>query len=327
MTGEAATKTSGTRPETAGGSGDLGEPGTIRVRGLTRRFGQLTAVRPFELDVGPGGVTGLLGPNGAGKSTLLRMLLGLVRPSAGSACVDGTALRGDGTSIRRRVAYAPGEIAVYGELNAEQHIAWQLRGRGRAALSRALELAAGFDLPLSRRVRGFSHGMKRQLFVAVAMAPDVRIRILDEPTEGLDPTRRRQVLDLLTLDAERGTTILLSSHHLGEIGRVCDRLLFMRQGELLDEGHTQELHARSLRAVRIAWNHAVDTEAVRNALAGFADVRVEARRAVIYFGDMEPRKAIASIVALDALPPPTSLTYGELTIQDLYGELYGVEGL
>ncbi len=300
--------------------------GVVRAHGLTRRFGEVTAVHPFELEIGPGGITGLLGPNGAGKSTLLRMLIGLVPAHGGTCEVDGQALTGDGLLIRERTTYAPGEIATYGELTAEQHLRWMLRGRDAGAFDRARALAAGFSLPLDRRVRGFSHGMKRQLLVAAAMAPDVRVRILDEPTEGLDPTRRHQVLDLLARDAESGTTVLLSSHHLGEVDRICDRLVFLRDGRVLDEEHTTELHRRLRRAVRIAWEHEVERDTVERALAAFDNVRVDSKRAVIYLDEDDPRECIRRVAVLD-LPPPSSLTYGELTLQDLYRELYGKEGI
>ena len=155
-------------------------PGVIAIDGLTRSFGRTVAVRPLALEIGPGGITGLLGPNGSGKSTLLRMLIGLVRPDSGTCSVDGVRLAGDGTAIRRAVTYVPGETHVYGELSGRAHIDWLLRGREASAHARAVELAEGFGLPLATRVRKYSHGMKRQLFLAAALAPDVRVRILDE---------------------------------------------------------------------------------------------------------------------------------------------------
>ncbi|MEY2746867.1 MAG: Daunorubicin/doxorubicin resistance ATP-binding protein DrrA, partial [Planctomycetota bacterium] len=178
---------------------------TIVARGVARRFGEKVAVAGIDLRVGPG-ITGLLGPNGSGKSTFLRCLYGLVRPDAGEIEVAGAKLVGDGVAIRRRASYAPGEIALYGEMSAREHLGWLLRGREAGAFERALELAARLELPVARRVRSFSHGMKRQLLVCAALAPGTSVRILDEPTEGLDPTKRGQVLEMLFEDAARGTT-------------------------------------------------------------------------------------------------------------------------
>ncbi len=302
--------------------------GVIRVTGLTRRFGANVAVHPLTVTLGPGGITGLLGPNGSGKSTLLRMLLGLVRPDAGSAEVDGAALEGDGLAIRRRATYLAGELHVYGELSARAHLAWCLRGREPAAFARALALAEAFELPLARRVRAFSHGMKRQLLLAAALAPAVRVRVLDEPTEGLDPTRRAQVLELLRADAARGTTLLVSSHHLGEVERACTRQLFLRRGELLDEPSAREFQRRAHAAVRVGWVAAPAREALERALAGQpCELRLEGAGATLFFPEGSVPAALAQLLRAPGLPELRSLVYGELTLGELYRELYGVEGV
>jgi ABC-2 type transport system ATP-binding protein len=307
----------------------MSQAGVITSRGLTRRFGAQIAVQPFELTLGPGGITGLLGPNGSGKSTFLRMLFGLVRPDAGSASVDGEALRGDGLAIRRRATYLCGELHVYGELSARAHLAWCLRGRERGALERACELARGFELPLEKRVRNFSHGMKRQLLLAAALAPKVRVRVLDEPTEGLDPTRRAQVLDLLMAEAARGTTLLLSSHHLGEVERACTRQLFLRKGELLDEASARALERRARESLRLTFAHAPEPGALTRALGrcGAVEVRADSDHATLFFPEGDGLGALRRLLDASGLPPLRSVAYGELSLAELYRELYGVEGV
>jgi ABC-2 type transport system ATP-binding protein len=305
------------------------DDGVIRIQGLSRRFGPVLAVRPLSVTLGPGGITGLLGPNGSGKSTLLRLLLGLVRPDAGTAAVDGASLAGDGLAIRRRATYLCGEMHLYGELTARAHLAFCLRGRGRAALARACELAAGFELPLERRVRAFSHGMKRLLLLSAALAPEVRVRVLDEPTEGLDPTRRAQALELLRADAARGTTLLVSSHHLGEVERACTRLLFLKQGELLDEKSARDLARRARESLRLTWSAAPERAAVERALAGgtVVELRLEGARATLFFPGGGGLAALPALLTAGGLPPLRALAYGELTLAELYRELYGVEGV
>ena len=305
-----------------------GGAGVIRIAGLTRRFGANVAVRPLALTIGPGGITGLLGPNGSGKSTLLRMLLGLVRPDAGTAEVDGVPLAGDGLAIRRRATYLAGELHVYGELSARAHLSWCLRGRPRAALARALEIATRFELPLAKRVRGFSHGMKRQLLLAAALAPEVRVRVLDEPTEGLDPTRRAQVLELLAADAARGTTLLVSSHHLGEVERACTRQLFLRMGSLLAVARGRASPRRARASVRVTWARAPEPAAVARALAECPhELRLDGAGATLFFADGNVTAALARLLAAPELPEVRALVYGELTLAELYRELYGVEGI
>jgi ABC-2 type transport system ATP-binding protein len=303
-------------------------PGDRRVvaRGLTRRFADRVALQPFDLELGPGGVLGLLGPNGSGKSTLLRILIGLVRPDAGSAVVDGEPVLGDGTAVRRRCAYAPGEIALYGELRAGDHLDWFLRGREREALERARRTARELGLPLEKRVHTFSHGMKRQLLFAAALAPRVGVRILDEVSEGLDPNKRSAVLDLLAEDAAAGTTILLSSHHLGEVDRACDRFAFLSDGRLLALESASTLRERAARMLRLAWER-IDEGALERGLAQVHGARIQRTglEAVIELEHPDPRPALAALAAVSALPAPSSVRYGELSLRELYRDLYGVE--
>jgi len=298
--------------------------GTIRAQGLVRRFGDKTALAGVDLAAGPGGVIGLLGPNGSGKSTLLRILYGLVRPDAGTVELDGCALAGDGLALRERASYATGEIALYGELSGERQLEFLLRGRGREAFDKAAAQARELGLPLERRVRGYSHGMKRQLLLCAALAPRVRVRILDEPSEGLDPNKRGEVLALLEREKAAGTTILLSSHHLGEIDRVCDRLVFLHLGKkIADETRTQ-VFERARRLVRISFDSAPDEQALAE-LTGVARLRMDGSRAAIELSGDDPRSFLAALAGERRLAAPRSIEYGSLSLPELMRELYGVE--
>ncbi|MEM7306190.1 MAG: ABC transporter ATP-binding protein [Planctomycetota bacterium] len=301
----------------------------IEARGLAKSFGSKAAVQPFELAVEPGAVTGLLGPNGSGKSTFLRMLVGLVPRDAGAVAVAGRALAGDGAAVRRRCTYMPGETALYKELRGDKHLEWLLRGRPRAALSRAVEVARQLGLPLERRVRAYSHGMKRQLLLAACMGPDVPVRILDEPTEGLDPTKRAEVLALLEADAAAGGAVLLSSHHLAEVDRVCERLFFLNDGRLLADERSDELHERSRRLVRLQWAPGVSAEdlAPRLRELGAIEIRCDEARATVLLAGADPRPFLARVAVDDGLPAPRAIVYGELSLHELYRDLYGVEGV
>lgn len=315
-------------PRWAGAVGSADPDPALRARGLRRSFGSHPALVPFDLDVPRGRITGLLGPNGSGKSTLLRCLVGLVRPDGGTAEVDGVPLEGDGTAIRRRVSYAPGEVAVYGELTGREHLRWFLRGRGRAALARARDIAGELGLPLAKRVRGYSHGMKRQLLVAAALAPDVRVRILDEASEGLDPSKRGQVLDLLEAEARRGVAILLSSHHLGEVDRVCDRLVFLNQGNKVGDEDAAAVRERAGRLLRLGYPDPAQAERAREVLSRgpFSAPRVRDGAVLLELEQPDPRPALAALCAAGDVPPPQSLEYGKLSLPELYRDLYGVEG-
>jgi ABC-2 type transport system ATP-binding protein len=307
-----------------------GGEGRIVARGVTRRFGDKLALAPLDLEVGPGGVTGLLGPNGSGKTTLLRVLIGLTPPDAGEVSVDGAALRGDGLEIRKRCCYSPGEIAMYGELKGSEHLDWLLRGRDAQARATARAYAERFELPLQRRVHAYSHGMKRQLLFAAAMAPRVRVRILDEPSEGLDPTKRGVLIELLREDAARGTTILLSSHHLGEVDRACQRFVFIHAGKLIASESAESVAARARRLLRVSFapraglDDALRRGSERLALHARSVSTRDSQLLVELSGD-DPRPALAELAKLAELGAPTGLEFGRASLQELYRDLYGVE--
>ncbi len=298
--------------------------GRIRARGLCRTFGAKVALEPCDLDVEPGRVTGLLGPNGSGKSTLMRMLVGLVRPDAGSATIDGVELSGDGTAVRRRCTYAPGEIGLYGELRGEEHLDWFLRGREREARTRARELATAFELPLRRPVHTYSHGMKRQLMFAAALAPRVAVRILDEPSEGLDPQKRSTMIQLLERDVAQGTTVLLSSHHLGEVDRVCSTFLFLSGGKKISTERADDVARRARRLVRATFGPEVRVDELAR---GLRTAKGSARGSMLVaeLASDDPRPFLAELASLPGIGAPLSLDYGQTSLADLYRGLYGVE--
>jgi ABC-2 type transport system ATP-binding protein len=304
-----------------------GADGGIRARGLTRRFGERVALHPIDFTVGPGQITGLLGPNGSGKSTLLRLLIGLVPADAGEVQVDGVPLRGDGTAIRRRCTYSPGEISLYGEMRAREHLLWFLRGRESASRARALELAERLELPLGARVHTYSHGMKRQLLFIAALAPRVRVRILDEPTEGLDPSLRAVMLRLLREEVESGVTVLLSSHHLAEVDRACDHLLFLHQGRLLSSEMASSVRERAERTLRVEWPAGADMAMVQRETERLGhEVVHRGRTSAFLLPEPDPLSFLARLAALPGLPSPRSIEYGKTSLNELYRDRYGVEG-
>ena len=303
-------------------------PGKVTVRGAGHSFGPKVALEPgLDLDIEPGGVVGLLGPNGSGKSTLMRLLIGLVPKQRGEISVDGVPLRGDGLEVRRRVTYAPGELHLYGESTGTQQLRFFLRGRDRSARQRATEIASGLGLPLEKRVRDYSHGMKRQLVFAAAMAPNVNVRILDEISEGLDPAKRSEVLEYIETDAANGTTIVLSSHHLGEVDRSCERILFLNDGRLIADETADEVRGRAARAVHLTFESPLDESQLAGLDGGDVEsVTSEAAHVRVYLKSDDPRSFLARMCALDEIPAPLAVEHGRISLSELYRTLYGVEG-
>lgn len=301
----------------------------IVAKGLTRRFGQTIAVDSLDLTVASGSVTGVLGPNGAGKSTFLRMLVGLVRPSGGTAVVAGVTLRGDGTEIRKRVSFAPGEIAMYGEMHAHEQLDWLLRGRGDEAKQRGRLLTTRLGLPLDKRIHEYSHGMKRQLLFASAMASPAKLRILDEPTEGLDPAKRSQVLEMMSQDVAAGGTILLSSHHLSEVEEVCERMVFFSGGKLLADESAADLKQLAARCAQLEFATEDQAGQAAKHFEGNSNVaRVDLLRSDVMLEFATGFSFSDQLAELQKLSnPPIALEVGHLSLEQLYERLYGVRGL
>ena len=223
----------------------------IRTEGLSKAYDGVEVLRAVDLEVRRGEVFGFVGPNGAGKSTFLKCLVGVVRPDAGQAQVDGLDARRRTLEVRRRVGYAPGETALYHRMRCEELIDFAIAFHPAADRGRARELAAAFQLPLRRKVGQLSHGMKRKLLLTQALASGAPLLLLDEPMEGLDPDAPRQVESIQLEEAAGGRTVFFSSHDLASVERVCDRVAFLRAGRLLQVGGMPELLQRLGQVLRL----------------------------------------------------------------------------
>jgi len=206
----------------------------IVTQDLTKHYGGVVALDGLSLEIRRGEVFGLLGPNGSGKTTAIRLLLGMLRATAGWAAVDGLDVWRHSLEVRRRVSYLPGEIRLYGSLTGLGMLRLMCGLRGGIGLDRAVDLAERvMELDLSRKIRKYSTGMKQKLAVALAFADPVDTLILDEPTSALDPSARGLVLELVRQARAQGQTVIFSGHVLPEVERVADRVAIMRKGQLM----------------------------------------------------------------------------------------------
>ncbi len=219
----------------------------VRASGLVKRFAARTAVDGVELTVAPGQVRGLLGPNGAGKTTLLRMLFGLIHPDAGAVWLLGRALDGLGGEALEEVGGFVEEPAFYPYLSGRANLSLLARldaGPTAAAVQGALERVE-LDGRGDDRVAAYSTGMRQRLGLAAALLRSPRLLLLDEPTSGLDPAGTRTVASLVRELASEGVAVLLSSHQIGELERVCDSYTVMREGRVVWDGSAGELIAQA----------------------------------------------------------------------------------
>jgi ABC-2 type transport system ATP-binding protein len=217
----------------------------IEARGLVKRYGRITAVDDVDLTVSPGDVYGYLGPNGAGKTTSLRMLLGLIRPDAGSAKLFGRDPLVEGARALDGVAGFVEAPRFYPYLSGRRNLEMAAALDGDGAEDRIDEALDTVDLTdrAGDKVGGYSHGMRQRLGIAGALLRNPRLLLLDEPTTGLDPGGMRDMRVLIRRLADQGMTVLLSSHLMGEVEELCDRVAIVGSGRVLYEGSLPELIA------------------------------------------------------------------------------------
>jgi len=205
----------------------------IDADGVTKRFGDVTAVEDLSLSVERGEVFGFLGPNGAGKSTTINVLLGFLETTAGSVRVLGTDVTEDAESVRERIGLLPEAFDGVPNLSAREHVSTAIETKGADDDPDALIERVGLDPDDARRPAGeYSTGMHQRMALAVALVGDPDLIVLDEPSAGLDPNGVKLVREIVREEAERGATVFFSSHILDEVERVCDRVAILQDGAL-----------------------------------------------------------------------------------------------
>lgn len=213
----------------------------VTIRGLSKRFGSFTALKNVNLDIKAGEVLGFIGPNGAGKSTTIRILLGILKPSSGTAEIFGRNVWTNAVEIHRRLAYVPGDVNLWPNLTGGEIIDLFMKLQGSGNPVRRDELIRRFELDPTKKSRTYSKGNRQKVALIAALASDAELFILDEPTSGLDPLMERVFQEYVEEVKARGKSILLSSHILSEVERLCDRVAIIREGEIIETGTLDEL--------------------------------------------------------------------------------------
>ena len=261
--------------------------------GLRKRYGRRDAVQDVSLQVGRGEVVGLLGPNGAGKTSVIKMLLGLVRPDAGEVLLLGRPA-GD-PAARARVGYLPELFRYHPWLSASEVLTLHVRLSGlhvpEPERDACLALV-GLAERAGDRVGGFSKGMQQRLGLAVALVARPELVVLDEPTSALDPLGRVDVRDLVLALKERGVAVLLNSHLIGEVERVCDRVVILDRGRVAAEGTLAQLLGR--RELRVHLTHV--SPAAQARLARTGSVRQEGEWATVALPADDDGTAVPDLV-------------------------------
>ncbi|MFV1971013.1 MAG: ABC transporter ATP-binding protein [Acidimicrobiia bacterium] len=230
--------------------------GVIETRGLRKRYRKVDALRGLDLEVPEGSICGFLGPNGAGKTTTMRILMGLIRPSEGWASVLGDDIDGNGLATRSRIGYLPQDPSFFPRATVRNTLRFVVRrylSGSRAAIESKVDETldlVGLDDRSDRKVKALSGGELRRLGIGQAIIGDPDLLILDEPSVGLDPEGRRQVLDLLEGLKDR-MTIFYSSHILDDVERVADHVVILDHGEIIEQGPTESFLGRGAATYRV----------------------------------------------------------------------------
>ena len=287
----------------------------IEVDGLTKVYGETVANDDLTFSVREGEIFGFLGPNGAGKSTLIRMLLGFQSPTAGSATVLGRDVRDEQALLEAKadVGYLPATPGFDEGVTGRTFLDYQAELKGDERRAELLDL---FDPPLDRKIRAYSTGNRQMLAIIQTFMHDPDLVIMDEPTSGLDPLKQEHFNDFLRRERDRGLTVFFSSHILGEVRRVCDRVGIIREGHLAALEDVEDLLARGGKRVRVTTADPVD--AADFEFPGVRDAEFVGRQAQFTFtGDYDD--LVAHLTGYDLV----DLEIEEPPLEDVFMHFYG----
>ncbi|MDN5892556.1 MAG: ABC transporter ATP-binding protein [Nocardioides sp.] len=290
----------------------------IDIAGLVKRFGTTTALDHLNLQVAEGEVHGFLGPNGAGKSTTIRVLLGLLRADAGTVRLFDGDPWGEAAELHRRLAYVPGDVNLWPGLSGGEVIDLLGRLRGGIDEKRRADLVDRFELDPTKKGRTYSKGNRQKVALVAALASDVDLLLLDEPTSGLDPIMESVFQDCINEFKQGGGTVLLSSHILAEVERLCDRVSIIRNGVAVESGTLSDL--RHLTRTSIAADLAAPPTGL-DRLAGVHNLVVEGSRALFEVDTDHLDPAVKALAGFGI----RSLTSQPPTLEELFLRHYGDE--
>lgn len=248
----------------------------VTTKNLTKYYGNTRGVESLDLEINEGEVFGYLGPNGAGKTTTIRMLLDLIRPTSGQASIFGLSTSTDTVKIKKRIGYLPGELELYKNMSGSDLIHYFAALRGGVDWNLVLQLAERFKYDMKKPVKTLSSGNKHKLGLIQAFMHSPELLILDEPTTGLDPLMQQEFYRLIQEVKKEGRTILLSSHNLPEVERICDRVGVIRDGRLITVENVSELKSKAVRTLEIHFASQV-TAADFDNLEGISELKAEGR--------------------------------------------------
>ncbi len=289
----------------------------IETRGLTKRFGDVTAIDGLDLAVEAGEIFGFLGPNGAGKSTTINVLLDFVSPTTGTASMLGLDVQADRKELHRRIGVVPENYGLYERLSGRRHVELAIEFKGATDDPGALLDRVGLSPEEANRPAGeYSTGMGQRLSLAMALVGSPDLLILDEPTGGLDPNGARELRAIIEAENERGATVFFSSHVLEQVEAVADRVGIMDGGQLTAVDTIERLRRDSAGGARVTLS--VDHEPER-ALGDLPNVRdIEVTDGTVRATCLEPEAKLAFIDRVQAVTTATDVRVEESSLEEMF---------
>lgn len=286
---------------------------------LTKKFGKVTAIDGIDLRLNEGEVFGYIGPNGAGKSTTINVLLGILKASSGSAKIFGKDVWKDAVDIHKRVSFVPGDVNLWPNLTGGEVIDLFLSLRGKINHSRRKMLLEMFELDPSKKCRTYSKGNRQKVALVAAFAADSDLYILDEPTSGLDPLMEQIFQQCVNEQKRNGKSILLSSHILSEVERLCDRISIIREGKIVEAGTLSELRYLTNVTMTVDTIKPIDRPEL---IKGISGIVKHEKGLSFQVESAELNNVVATIskfgiIKLESAPP---------TLEDLFMRHYGGNG-
>jgi ABC-2 type transport system ATP-binding protein len=290
----------------------------IQLDGVTKRFGDVTALQDLELTVEDGEIYGFLGPNGAGKSTTINLLLDFIRPTSGAATVLGMDAQRESETIRERIGVLPDGYDVYDRLTARQHLRFAIESKGAGDDPEALAERVGIPDAIDRKAGGYSKGMTQRLVLAMALVGEPDLLILDEPSTGLDPNGAREMREIIRAENDRGATVFFSSHILEQVEAVCDRVGILRSGELVAEDSIESLRASidSGSQLSVAVSDPERAAEAARGVEGVRDVRIDGEAIVVSLDGGGKTTVLGAIE--DAGVEVTDFSTQEASLEELF---------
>ncbi len=291
----------------------------IEISHLTKYYNRHSrGIIDVSFDVKSGEIFGFIGPNGAGKSTTIRTLLGLIYPTSGSATIFGRDCITDGHIIRKDIGYLPSEVFYYDNMKVIDLLKYSASFYGKLDLPRLKELAGVMDLDLTRKIDDLSYGNKKKVGIVQGLLHRPKLIILDEPTSGLDPLMQQKFFDLIKAENEQGATVLMSSHILSEVQKLCSRVAIIKEGRIVQLEDIQSLRETTYKKVKLSFADGTPESLAQ--LPGISNyVLTGSESAFLYKG---PIKALIAAISAQDLQ---NLTIEEPDLEEIFLHYYQAE--